>query len=83
MEAAPIFHKNFGEDFDEAEKYFDDLKFWEAEHYADIVFAEMFEGNIHQNVDWNDTKLEKVHKILKEVLLRDYPAKAQQVWVTK
>jgi len=46
--------------------------FWESEHYADIVFAERFEG-LPQDVNWNVTGLDKVHTILKEVLVRDYP----------
>ena len=51
--------------------------FWEAEQYADMVFAERFEGNIPQDVNWNKYKLAKIHKILKETLIRDYPAQAK------
>lgn len=53
MKVAPLFHRNFGRDFKKSKKYFSNLKFWEAEHYADMVFAERFEGNIRQNVNWN------------------------------
>lgn len=68
---APAFYNDFGKELNISQLDFETMSFMADAAYSDMIFSERYEG-IPQNINWTQTDLAVVNRMLKAVLLRPF-----------